>query len=204
MVCLFRIKVKSACFLHLSSHSVLLLEDISVSLLWNFCQSMGSSSHLQQNSNSCRCHFTKRSNQTKYHWVQDYDGYFEHTEGCLGTSANVVYCTPRLTFSHSHAVSLLFLFSSAFPLKLTPLVVSSVFISEKGKLGCILSSGHFTALFRFSIGCFFIIPKWLFLLGGSSYPPSISIETGDGHKWGFMQLAAVIVWKSSSWVELKS
>lgn len=30
MVCLFRIKVKSACFLHLSSHSVLLLEDISV------------------------------------------------------------------------------------------------------------------------------------------------------------------------------
>lgn len=183
MVCLFRIKVKSACFLHLSSHSVLLLEDISVSLLWNFCHSMGSSSHLQQNSNSCRCHFTKRSNQTKYHWVQEYDGYFEHTEGCLGTSANVVYCTPRLTFSHSHAVSLLFLFSSAFPLKLTPLVVSSVFISEKGKLGCILSSGHFTALFRFSIGCFFIIPKWLFLLGGSSYPPSVSIETGDGHKW---------------------
>lgn len=156
MVCLFRIKVTSACFPHLSSHSVLLLEDISVYcvVFLHLCYEIFVTAWVRP----ATCSRTPtRADAILLKGVirQSITGF----RNCLETSANVVYCTPRLTFCHSHAVSLLFLFSSAFPLKLTPLVVSSVFISEKGKLGCILSSGHFTALFRFSIGCFFIIPK---------------------------------------------
>lgn len=76
---------------------------------------------------------------------------------------HLLHTSTHSQISSSHTLTLIIVSISLLSPTHSP-GVTSIFISVREVLGCVLSSGHSVPLFHFSIGCFFISHRWLLCL----------------------------------------